>query len=147
MIAFAIRGMIVLDTNVLSETLRDKPAGPVRRWMQTQAPTSLFTATICEAEIFYGPTLMPVGWRRATLERVVVAMFGEDFLDRILPFDSAAARAFAEIAAARHRLGHPINECDAQIAAIAHSRGAAVATRNVQDFVDCGIEVISPWEE
>src|SRR5262245_49914488 len=139
--------MIVLDTNVLSETLRDKPADAVRRWMQTQVPMSLFTTTICEAEMFYGLALMPAGRRRAALERVVAGMFAEDFLDRILSFDSAAARSFAQVAAERRRSGRPISEFDAQIAAIAHSRGAAVATRNVRDFADCGIEVISPWEE
>jgi predicted nucleic acid-binding protein len=139
--------MIVLDTNVLWETLRDKPADAVRRWMQTQVPMSLFTTTICEAEMFYGLALMPAGRRRAALERVVAGMFAEDFLDRILSFDSAAARSFAQVAAERRRSGRPISEFDAQIAAIAHSRGAAVATRNVRDFADCGIEVISPWEE
>lgn len=139
--------MIVLDTNVLSETLRRMPADSVRRWMQTQPSTSLFTTTICEAEIFYGLALMPAGRHRARLERAVGAIFSEDFSGRILPFDSAAARAFAGIAARRRELGRPVNEFDAQIAAIAHSRGAAVATRNVDDFADCGIRVISPWEQ
>jgi toxin FitB len=64
----------------------------------------------------------------------------------VLPFDSAAAISFAQIAAMRRRSGRPISEADAQIAAIAHSRGAAIATRNVGDFENCGIEVISPWE-
>jgi len=139
--------MIVLDTNVLSETLRLKPADSVRRWMQAQSSTSLFTTTICEAEIFYGVALMRAGKRRAALQRAVAAIFDEEFADRILPFDSAAARAFAGIATARRRLGRPISEFDAQIAAIACSRGAAVATRNVEDFSDCGITVVSPWTE
>jgi predicted nucleic acid-binding protein len=74
-------------------------------------------------------------------------MFAEDFADRVLPFDSAAAQAFAAIAAARRRKGRPIGDLDGQIAAIARSRGAAVATRNVSDFADCGIEVFDPWAE
>lgn len=139
--------MIVLDTNVLAETMRDKPADPVSRWIRAQPAASLFTTTVSEAEIFYGLALMPQGRRRVTLERAAVAIFGQGFLDRILPFDSAAARAFAQIAAERRLSGRRISEFDAQIAAIAHSRAAAVATRNVQDFADCGIEVISPWEE
>jgi toxin FitB len=138
--------MIVPDTNVLSETLRSNPVEQVRRWMRAQSATSLYTTTISEAEIFFGLALMAAGRRRTALERAVVAMFEEDFADRILPFDSAAARVFAEIAAAR-RLGRPIAGFDAQIAAIAYSRGATVATRNVADFADCGITVISPWEE
>ena len=138
--------MIVLDTNVLSETLRPAPADSVSRWMRAQPSSSLFTTSICEAEIFYGVALMPKGWRRARLEQAVTAIFEEDLADRILPFDSAAARAFASIAARRRALGRPISEFDAQIAAIAHSRGATLATRNVEDFADCGIKVISPWE-
>ena len=138
--------MIVLDTNVLSETLRPAPANSVSRWMMAQPSTSLFTTTICEAEIFYGLALMARGRRRTRLEEAVAAIFEQDFAGRILPFDSAAARAFAPIAARRRELGRPISECDAQIAAIAHSRGATLATRNVEDFADCGIEVINPWE-
>ncbi len=139
--------MIVLDTNVLSETLRSNPADAVRRWMRAQPATSLFTTTICEAETFYGVALMPAGRRRAALERVVIAIFEEDFADWVLPLDSAAARAFARIAATRRRSDRPIAGFDAQIAAIAYSRGAALATRNVADFADCGITVVSPWEK
>jgi toxin FitB len=139
--------MIVLDTNVLSETLRPKPAASVSRWMRVQPSTTVFTTTICEAEIFYGLALMPAGRQRAALEQVVADIFEIEFSDRILPFDSAAARAFAEIAAIRRGLGRPIGEFDGQIAAIAYSRGAAVATRNVGDFAGCGIEVISPCEQ
>jgi predicted nucleic acid-binding protein len=138
--------MIVLDTNVLSETLRPAPADSVSRWMKAQPSTSLFTTTICEAEIFYALALMPGSRRRARLEQAVAAIFEEEFADRILPFDSAAARAFAAIAARRRGRGRPISEFDAQIAAIAHSHGATLATRNVEDFDDCGIKVISPWE-
>lgn len=96
--------MIVLDTNVLSETLRPAP-GFVSRWMKAQSSTSLFTTTICEAEIFYSLGLMPKGRRRALLEEAVTGIFEEDFAERILPFDSAAARAFAPIAARLWRLG------------------------------------------
>jgi predicted nucleic acid-binding protein len=71
-------------------------------------------------------------------------MFEEDFAERILPFDSAAAYAYAILAAQRRQVGKPIAQCDAQIAAIAYSRGAAVATRNSSDFLDCGIQVLNP---
>jgi predicted nucleic acid-binding protein len=78
---------------------------------------------------------------------VIEDMLGEDFTGRILPFDSAAAVAFAEIAATRRQAGRPIAQADAQIAAIARSRGAALATRNVPDFEGCGIDVVNPWTE
>jgi hypothetical protein len=137
--------MIVLDTNVLSETLRPNPSAALRRWMEAQSPVSLFTTTICEAEILYGITLLPAGRWRTALTESVAAIFQDEFSGRVLPFDSAAARAFAEIAARRRRSGHPISEFDAQIAAIARSRGGSVATRNEEDFADCGITVINPW--
>jgi predicted nucleic acid-binding protein len=74
-------------------------------------------------------------------------MLEDDFVGRILPFDSAAAVALAEIAATRRQAGRPIAQADAQIAAIARSRGAALATRNVSDFLGCGIKVVNPWGE
>jgi toxin FitB len=105
----------------------------------------LFTTTITEAELFYGIALLPDGKRRRSLASVVRLIFEEDLADRVLPFDSAAARAYAEIAATRRRAGRPISEADARIAAIARSRGAALATRNVEDFVGCDLKVLDPW--
>ena len=72
-------------------------------------------------------------------------MLAEDFSGRILPFDSAAAIAFAKIAVERREAGRPISQPDAQIAAIALSRGASLATRIVLDFEGCGVEIINPW--
>jgi hypothetical protein len=138
--------MIVLDTNVLSETLRPRPADSVKQWMAAQAAALLYTTAISQAEILYGVALLPGGRRKLTLQEMAEAIFGQAFLGRVLPFDSAAAISFAQIAAMRRRSGRPISEADAQIAAIAHSRGAAIATRSVGDFENCGIEVISPWE-
>ena len=73
-------------------------------------------------------------------------LFDELFEGRVLPFDRVAASAYAEIGAERRRLGRPIGTLDAQIAAIARAHGAAVATRNVADFTDCGIDVVDPWQ-
>jgi toxin FitB len=102
--------MIVLDTNVLLETPRPKPADSVRRWIEAQSKANLYTTTLCEAEIFYGLALLAAGRRRLQLERAARAIFEQEFSGRVLPFDSMAARAYAEIAAARPRLGQPISE-------------------------------------
>jgi len=67
------------------------------------------------------------------------------FTQRILPFDSAAARAYAEIASGRRRAGRPIGEADCQIAAISRSRGAVLVTRNVRDFESTDVELVDPW--
>lgn len=73
------------------------------------------------------------------------AIFNQDLAGRVLTFDNDAADAYAEIASARKRLGRPISQFDAMIAAMARSRGAKLATRNVKDFIDCGLDVIDPW--
>jgi toxin FitB len=137
--------VIVLDTNVLSEASRPKPSTKVLDWMRSEPLTALFTTTITEAELLFGIALLPGGRRRRLLERFVVQTLEEDFSGRILPFDSAAAREFAQIAANRRGTGRPIGEADARIAAIARSRGAALATRNLSDFADCGLTLIDPW--
>jgi toxin FitB len=137
--------MIVLDTNVLSEPLRPAPSAKVLDWMRSQPNTVLFTTTITEAELLYGVALLPPGKRRNLLESVVGRMFAVHLAGRILPFDSAAARDYADIAAARRRSGRPMSEPDARIAAIARSRGAELATRNVADFAGCDLEVVNPW--
>ena len=139
--------MILLDTNVLSELMRPAPEKGVGQWLADQPDASVFISAITEAELRYGVALLPAGKRRSALVAVVEDMLGEDFAGRILPFDSAAAVAFAEIAANRRQAGRPIAQADAQIAAIARSRGAALATRNEPDFDGCGIQVVNPWTE
>jgi toxin FitB len=137
--------MIVLDTNVLSEPLRPTPSARVLDWMRSQPGTALFTTTITEAELLYGIALLPQGKRRDLLESIVARILAVHLAGRILPFDSAAARDYADIAAVRRRSGRPMCEPDARIAAIARSRGAELATRNVADFAGCELEVINPW--
>jgi predicted nucleic acid-binding protein len=137
--------MVVLDTNVISEALRPVPAEPLKRWMLEHGPTALFTTAICEAEIALGAAQLPEGRRRRELEEAIARIFREIFGRRVLPFDRAAASAYATIGATRRRLGRPIAPLDAQIAAIARAHSAAVATRNVADFTDCGIDIVDPW--
>ena len=83
--------------------------------------------------------------RRDGLLTAAEAMFAEDLAGRIFGFESGAARAFSKIGAHRRALGRPISHADAQIAAIAQVRGAKLATRNVADFADCGLDVVDPW--
>ena len=113
--------------------------------MRSEPVASLFTTAITEAELFYGAALLPDGRRRQSLEAVIIQLLATQFAGRILPFDSAAAREFADIAAARRRAGRPIGEADGRIAAIVRSRGAMLATRNVSDFNGCGIIIVDPW--
>ncbi|MCP3729310.1 type II toxin-antitoxin system VapC family toxin [Sphingomonas sp. MG17] len=138
--------MIVLDTNVVSELLRTEPASEVLDWLRGQSSASLFITTVTHAEIRYGIAILPAGKRRDALDALANEILGEDFAGQTLTFDAAAAEYFATIAADRRALGKPISQFDAQIAAITRSRGANLATRNVRDFVDCGVTLINPWD-
>lgn len=137
--------MIVVDTNVLSELMRPKPAEKVVSWLRFEPMTAVFTTAITEGELLYGLQLLAPGRRRDALEIQIGDILAIDFEGRILPFDSAAATEYAQIAASRRSVGRRMSEPDARIAAIARSRRAAVATRNIGDFTHCGLEIINPW--
>ena len=137
--------MIIIDTNVISELLRPNPEPAVEAWLGTQDGLSIYLTTISEAELRYGVTIMPNGKRRDALATAVDCILREDMTGRILPFDSAAARAYATIAATHRTAGRPIAQADCQIAAIVLAHGAPVATRNTPDFEDYGIDLINPW--
>lgn len=137
--------MIVLDTNVVSELLRPAPAKQVEAWLSAQDGATVYFTAVGEAELRHGVALLPAGRRRTALSMAIEGILEEDFRNRILPFDRAAASAYAAIAAKRRAAGRPISQFDCQIAAIARAHEAAVATRNTGDYEGCGIEVIDPW--
>ena len=137
--------MVVLDTNVVSELMQSAPSSKVLAWLDDRPTRELFMTAVTEAEIRTGIAFLPEGGRRRGLAEAAERAFGGLFAGRVLPFDSAAARIYAEVAAARRASGRPLSQTDGQIAAIARSRGMTVATRNVRDFAETGIEVIDPW--
>ncbi|MGY9037492.1 MAG: PIN domain-containing protein [Rhodobacterales bacterium] len=137
--------MIILDTNVISELLRPAPEPKVEQWLSAQDGLNVYLTSISEAELRYGLAIMGNGKRRAALVDAVDSILREDLAGRILPFDSAAAQSYAAISAARRSAGRPIAQADCQIASIAHTRGASVATRNTPDFEGCDIDLINPW--
>jgi hypothetical protein len=139
--------MILLDTNVVSELMRAEPAQTVLGWFGQHDATDLFISAVTEAELRTGVAILPDGRRRDRLQLAIDAMINQDFQGRVLPFDSLAAKAYAEIAAQRRAAGRPIAEADCQIAAIARATNAPVATRNVKDFDGCGIRLINPWND
>ena len=138
--------MLILDTNVISEILRQEPKEAVVTWFESQPRQQLFTTAVTQAEILYGITLLPKGSRREKLLEVAQLIFEEDLENRILPFGGDAATHYAEIGASRRSSGRPISQFDAMIASIARLHGARIATRNTSDFEDCGIEMVNPWD-
>ena len=139
--------MIILDTNVVSELIRPRPAVRVIDWVVRQVASRLYLSSISEAELRYGVEVLPEGSRRRNLRVAVEGLLREDFSGRILPFESDAARAYALIAASRRAADRPISGPDCQIAAIARSVGASVATRDTDGFEGCDVDVVNPWSD
>ena len=137
--------MVLLDTNVVSELMRTTPSAEVLLWTDALPSRELFVTAITEAEVRTGIAILPPGVRRRRLADAAERTLGGLFAGRILSFDSDAARAYTDIVAERRAAGHPISQSDCQIAAIARSQGMSVATRNVRDFSETGVEVIDPW--
>ncbi len=136
---------VLLDTNVVSELIRKSPHPAVDAWAVGHPLEDLFFSAVGEAELRYGAAILTAGQRQRTLIVKIERMLRDAFEGRVLPFDSDAARDYAQIAAARRSAGRPIAPADCQIAAIARSRGMVVATRNVRDFEDLDIEIVDPW--
>jgi predicted nucleic acid-binding protein len=138
--------MFLLDTNVLSAMMSATAVPEVAEFVSGQPVDLLFTSSVCQAEILAGLAVMPDGRRRLALEAAAHAMFLVDFEGRVLPFDTPAAAAYADMFAARKRAGRPTPAVDLMIAAVARSQGATIVTRNVADFDASGVTVINPWD-
>ncbi|RLE27273.1 MAG: VapC toxin family PIN domain ribonuclease [Acidobacteria bacterium] len=138
--------MILLDTNIVSEVMKPAPEGSVLQWLDHQETEELYLSTITIAEINFGIRVLPYGKRRHTLADRFENFVAKGFDQRILSFDTKAAHLFAEIMGRRRELGRPMSFPDGQIAAIARSHHFALATRNVNDFKHCGIDILNPFE-
>jgi toxin FitB len=117
----------MLDTNVLSELMRDKPASTVLGWFAKNTGSVMHISAVTQAEILTGVALLPEGKRRTALAMAAELMFDQDFADRCLAFDAVAARNYAVIVSERTRQGHPITTEDAQIAATALANALTIA--------------------
>jgi predicted nucleic acid-binding protein len=137
--------VIILDTNVLSALMRATPDAVVLEWLDRQPAESVWITSITLFEARFGLALLPPGRRRQVLESAFDNLLKEDLENRVLDFDSAAAIAAASLAAVRQKSGRPVDMRDTQIAGIALSRHAALATRNVRHFVDLNISIVDPW--
>lgn len=138
--------MIVLDTNVISEVMRQTPAPAVVAWLDHQATDNLYLTAVTVAEISYGLRVLPEGTRRRELSRRFRSFLTQGFEGRVLSFDGSAANTYAEIMGHRKEIGRPMGILDGQIAAVARCHGMGVATRNVRDFEACEVNVVNPFE-
>ena len=139
--------MILIDTNVISELMLPDPDKTVLAWFGEQDTETLFLSAVTEAELRRGAAIMRESKHQVLLTAAINRMITVRFPDRVLPFNSASAQAFADIFTDRRKAGRTISLFDCLIAATARSFGAAVATRDTAGFADCGIEVINPWQK
>lgn len=138
--------MIIADTNVLSELMRSKPHEAVLKWVDYVPRIELGITSISVAEILYGIGVLPDGKKKKLLFKAATGMFEEDFKGRIYSFDRHAAVEYADIVIKHEKAGSPISMADAQIAAICLSSNYKLATRNIKDFNNTGVDLINPWE-
>lgn len=138
--------MILLDTNVISELMKKSPAPSVLNWINQQQNTELIISSITIAEITYGLQTLPLGKRRTALELAFEQAIDEAFHHHILAFDESAAHFYGKIMGNKKQLGQPMSLFDGQIAAIALAQNAHLATRNINDFMSCGLTLINPFD-
>lgn len=136
--------MIVLDTNVVSEAMKPEPHPAVRAWLNDQAAETLYLSSVTLAELLFGIGALPAGKRKAALARALDGLLAL-FRDRVLPFDTEAARRYADLAVTARIGGRGFPTPDGYIAAIAVSRGYTVASRDTAPYEAAGVSVIDPW--
>jgi toxin FitB len=137
--------MIVLDTNVVSEAMKPEPQPAVRDWLNNQSPETLYLSSVTVAELLFGIAALPAGKRKNMLSQTLDGLLAL-FHDRVLPFDTDAARHYAELAVLARISGRGFPTPDGYIAAIAASRGFIVASHETATYTAAGITVLNPWE-
>jgi len=137
--------VIVLDTNVISELMRPQPHPQVLAWVDGLDPARVANTAMNEAEILYGIARLPDGRRKQGLQQNWDELVAEIFAGRVWPFSSEAAHWYADLLSARERLARPMATVDAVIAATVLAHGAQLATRDLADFADLGLDLINPW--
>lgn len=138
--------MILLDTNVVSEPLRQAPEARVIAWIDAQPMETLYLSAITVAELRSGVALLPAGKRRTGLQESLEKRVLPLFAGRVLPFDLACTQAYAALMAKARSTGLVVAAADGCIAAIAAANGFAVATRDTGPFEAAGAAVINPWQ-
>ena len=133
---------VLLDTNVVSETVRPEPDERVLRFLSVDH--QFWLSTIVLHELDFGVRMLPLGQRRdriATAMRSLAALHA----NRILPVGLEEAAGAARLRARARQSGRALDLGDALIAATAAVNGLALATRNTRDFEGLDLEVINPW--
>jgi predicted nucleic acid-binding protein len=138
--------VIIADTNVVSEFMKDAPDPAVMEWAQGVDPRDLTICVVTVEEVERGLGRLPAGRRRRDLEQRWGQVVGS-FSETIAGYDLPAARRTAGILVAAEASGRPMSLADAQIAGICLAGGYQLATRNVSDFTTtAGLTTLNPFD-
>ena len=138
--------MIVLDTNIVFEAMKPEPNAAVRAWLNDQAAETLYLSSVTLAELLFGIRALPAEKRKNMLDRALADLLGL-FKDRVLPFDTDAARHYADLAVTARNGGRGFPTPDGYIAAVAAARGFIAESRDTSPYEAAGVALINPWKD
>jgi toxin FitB len=136
----------LLDTCVISEFTRRKPEKRVVGWVDSIEEEKLFLSVITIGEIQHEISRLPESHRRTTLLTWLEGELINRFDFRILPLDTSTLFLWGSLTAQMESKGQPIGVMDSLLVATALQNNLIIATRNVSDFLPCGVQVINPWD-
>jgi len=136
---------LVLDTNIISETLKKQPDERVLAWL-LQNQESLYLNAITVGELWEGAYRLPQGKRRESLLLALERITGR-YENRILSYDGTAAQHYARLRNEARNHGRALTVEDGMIAATCIASSSVLVTRNMKDFEYLGIALVNPFEE
>ena len=135
----------LLDTCVVSELVRPKPASSVTDWLAERHEETLFLSVLTIGELERGISRLAISAKRSALEQWVRSELVERFGTRLLAVSADVAARWGTMAGLSDARGQPLPVIDALIAATSLVNECVVVTRNTVDFERCGARCINPW--
>ncbi len=134
----------LLDTNILSETIRPKPERRVTAWLESLPQDHLYLSVLTLGEIRRGIGKLQEGRKRRKLVHWLETELVTWFQSRLVPIDAEIAAKWGHITAIVKR---PLPAVDSLIAASALTHNLTLVTRNLSDFKDIpALDILNPWE-
>ena len=132
----------LVDANVLSEPTKPVCSQRVSEWLNANE-ADLNVSAVVLGEIWRGVDALPEGRKKAELISWFQKVRGRM---TCLDWTAEAPLVWAEMVNRIKRSGFTVGMMDTMIAATAKLHGLTVATRNVEDFTRCGVDVVNPFE-
>ncbi len=135
----------LLDTNVPSGLTRPQSDPHVEDWLDAVDDEQLFLSVVSLGEMLKGLTVLPASKRRRELQQWINETLRPWFDGRVLPVTERIAERWGILAGECNLKGRGLSMADGLIVATALEHGLTVATRNVRDFADLGVNIFDPW--